>query len=222
MQENVPAEIKPEDYDVYTDQFTKPWNAHLIRRICEEVKDLNITRCNLLDIGTGTARTLIEMSEVDLLKDIKFIGVDFFEDMVKQAQKNVKQYHLENRISIQKGDVHQLNFLDDFFEIIIGRSVIHHWINPVNAYQELFRVLKPGGVIIIHEPCKDPNPKALTYFNQQRGLMGIHGMNIEKKYTVHEVEEQLCEAKIKQFSQVIKGEGICGIGFELFIKKSSP
>lgn len=219
MKVNTPAEIKAFDYDVYADQYTKPWNDHLIQRIKEEAEALGLSHGKLLDIGTGTARTLIELSKEPQLANMKFIGVDYFKDMVATAKNNVKQYQLEVRVSIYQGDVHQLAFFDNAFEIIIGRSVLHHWAGPVKAYKELFRVLKPGGVMIIHEPCKNPSDEALNYFNQQRSNMGIHLMNLEEKFTREEVLEQLEEAEIAKYSRVVPGEGIYGIGFELVVKK---
>lgn len=219
MKTNTPAEIKAADYDVYTDQYTKTWNEHLIRRIYEEAQDLSLGDGQLLDIGTGTARTLIDLAKTGKLQGFKFIGVDYFAEMVDKAKKNVCQDQLENQIAIYHGDVHQLAFPANSVEIIIGRSVIHHWADPIQAYKELFRILKPGGVLIIHEPCKNPSEAALTYFNQQRESMGINEVSLEEKFTREEVLEQLKQAGIEQYSQVIPGEGLYGIGFELLIKK---
>lgn len=219
MKVNTPAEIKASDYDVYTDQYTKPWNDHLVKRIKEEVEELNLSSGTLMDIGTGTARTLIELVKESVFSEMKFVGVDYFQDMVTTAKNNVKEYQLESRITIYQGDVHQLTFPDHSFEIIIGRSVIHHWADPIAAYKELFRVLKPGGVIIVHELCKNPSEEELNYFNQQRSDMGIHGVNLEEKFTREEVLEQLKKAGIEDYSRVIPGEGIYSIGFELLIKK---
>ena len=219
MKLNTPAEIKANEYDVYADQYTKPWNDHLVMRIKEEIQELNLSRGKLLDIGTGTARTLIELTKEIRLSDIKFVGVDYFEDMVAAAKNNVKQCNLSERVEIYQGDVHKLIFSDHSFEVIIGRSVVHHWADPVAAYKELFRVLKPGGVIIIHEPCKNPSDEALQYFNQQRSDMGIHGMNLEEKFTSEEVLKQLEQAGIAKHARVIPGKGIYSIGFELLIKK---
>lgn len=219
MKVNTPAEIKASDYDFYADQYTKPWNDHLVKRIKDTMEELSLSRGKLLDIGTGTARTLIELAKEVALSNMKFVGVDYFEDMVIIAKSNVKQNELSDRVDIYQGDVHQLIFPGHSFEVIIGRSIIHHWADPVVAYKELFRVLKPGGVIIIHEPCKNPSDEALKYFNQQRSDMGIHGMNLEEKFTREEVLAQLKKAGILNYSRVIPGEGIYGIGFELLIKK---
>lgn len=191
---NMPAEIDANLYDRYVDQYTVIWNKFLIERIDEEKNKLNMSSGLVLDIGAGTARTIIEMASLSNFKNFKFIGVDFFPDMVTKAKDNIVRFQLDHIIRIEQGDVHCMSYRDETFDIIIGRSVVHHWQDPVMAYQEMYRVLKPGGFILIHEPCKNPDPQALSIFNKYRQDCGIHGVNLESKYTTEEIHGQLARA----------------------------
>jgi ubiquinone/menaquinone biosynthesis C-methylase UbiE len=52
------------------------------------------------------------------------------------------------------GDVSQLPFPSDCFDVVISRSVIEHLQNPLKAFQEFYRVLRPGGKVILLTPNK--------------------------------------------------------------------
>lgn len=50
------------------------------------------------------------------------------------------------------GDIHNLPFGDGSQEAILCLAVLEHVENPARAYQELYRVLKPGGYCLIYVP----------------------------------------------------------------------
>jgi ubiquinone/menaquinone biosynthesis C-methylase UbiE len=216
---NTPAEISPIQYDGYVEQATKPWNDLLIKNIINEITKTKLQQGNILDVGTGTARTIINMASNNIFEKFSFEGLDYFQDMVNAALKNVNEAGLLRRIKITLGDVHQMDFADQSFDVVIGRSVIHHWTDPEKAYQEIYRVLKNDGIAIIHEPSRDPEKKALNVFNNHRRKFGIHDINLLEKYTVTEILDQLERAGLKSKCEVTSGKGIAGIGFELIIRK---
>lgn len=221
MRTNTPAEVNADSYDRYVDAFTLEWNRNLVQRVTDEIERHGLAQGRILDIGTGTARTLIELARVDALTPFSFVGVDYYDDMVRRADQNVRHERLEARIDIRQGDVHALEFDDEAFAAAIGRSVVHHWADPVAAYREIFRTLAPGGFALIHEPCSDPSPEALAFFNERRAAAGIHPVHLDGKFTVAESVEQLRAAGIGDCAQVSKGSGMLAIGFEVLISKPS-
>ena len=114
----MPAGIAPDSYDEYVNRFTKPWNDYLIKRLLEEVEVRASPLQRVLDVGTGTARTLIELSRHTLFKKCKLIGIDFFEEMVEQARQIIIGYGLQEHIEIQHGDVHHIDLPDNSIDII--------------------------------------------------------------------------------------------------------
>lgn len=219
MRTNTPAEVNADTYDHYVDAFTLEWNRNLVQRVEHELAQRRIASGRLLDVGTGTARTLIELARVPSLAPLGFVGVDYFDDMVQRAEQNVRAEGLGERIEIRAGDVHALPFDDATFVAVIGRSVVHHWADPVGAYREIFRTLVPGGFALIHEPCSDPDPEALAFFNERRAAANVHPVHLDGKFTVAESIEQLREAGIGEYAQVSKGSGMLAIGFEVLIAK---
>ncbi|KWK05965.1 SAM-dependent methyltransferase [Burkholderia ubonensis] len=219
MRTNTPAEVNADTYDHYVDAFTLEWNRNLVQRVEQELAQRRIASGRLLDVGTGTARTLIELARVPSLAPLGFVGVDYYDDMVQRAEQNVRAEGLGERIEIRAGDVHALPFDDGTFVAVIGRSVVHHWADPIGAYREIFRMLAPGGFALVHEPCSDPDPAALAFFNERRAAANVHPVNLEGKFTVAESVEQLREAGIGEYAHVLKGSGMLAIGFEVLIAK---
>ncbi|MBK6744378.1 MAG: methyltransferase domain-containing protein [Hydrogenophilales bacterium] len=63
-------------------------------------------------------------------------------------------------------DAHQLPFVDQAFDVVASFNVFEHLINPEKASSEIFRVLKPGGRLIIHTAFLQPlHMEPYHYFN---------------------------------------------------------
>jgi len=109
---------------------------------------------------------------------------------------------------------------DGHFHYLISRSTLHHWAQPIVALKEIYRVLAPGGVGIIHDLRRDPEEKALEAFNRIRHEAGLGPTRIEEKYTISETRALLEEAGIWQDCSIyapMTGRG--AVGYELTIRK---
>ena len=110
------------------------------------LQDYGISQGVCLDIGCGPAYFSIEIAKQSLLQ---VIGVDIDPDAIPIAQANVHEAGLDDRITIEKGDVQQLKFQDEQFDLIISRGSFLYWQDQVQALREIYRVLKPGGAAFI-------------------------------------------------------------------------
>lgn len=63
------------------------------------------------------------------------------------------------------GDIHNLPFVDNSKEAILCLAVLEHVENPIKAMDELYRVLKPGGKLLIYVPF-------LYYYHAHEGYYG--------------------------------------------------
>lgn len=140
--------------------------------------------------------------------------------MVDKARETVKQNGLENRIDIVYADVHNMPLSDCYADLVLSRSTVHHWADPVKAFQEIYRILKPGGVAIIHDIRRDPPAEVVAEFNRRRQEAGIVPTNLEEKYTPQEVEGRLQAAGLADHATIIAPKsGPESLGFELRISK---
>ena len=77
-------------------------------------------------------------------------GIDISPVSIQNAKEKAEKKGLKNA-SFLVMDAEKLEFEDNFFDLIVCSGVLHH-LNIEKAYQELSRVLKPGGKIICDEP----------------------------------------------------------------------
>jgi SAM-dependent methyltransferase len=103
---------------------------------------------------------------------------------------------------------------------VISRSTIHHWADPVVALGEVFRVLEPGGVALIHDIRRDADPAMVARFDGMRGEAGVGPSLLADKYTPDEVGRMCDEAGIAAWASIAAPDaGPASLGFELRVAK---
>ncbi len=108
----------------------------------------------LLDAGCGTAPMISLLSEE--YPNAHFTGLDLTPEMIKQA----KAKNLQNTEFVV-GDCENMPFEDDSFDIVINSQSFHHYPDPQAFINEVARVLKPGGMLVLRD---NTGSKALMWF----------------------------------------------------------
>ena len=78
---------------------------------------------------------------------LKVYGIDISDVAIERA----RQKKLGDRAEFLAGDAHNLPYENDKFDLVFGRAILHHLELKI-ALQEVYRVLKPGGIAIFIEP----------------------------------------------------------------------
>ena len=91
----------------------------------------------IIDIGYGTGRLLRTASEH--WAQAQLFGVDPAEQMISEAHR------LNPKVTFKIASAESLPFPDQTADIILSSLSFHHWADPQKSFQEIARVLRPGG-----------------------------------------------------------------------------
>jgi ubiquinone/menaquinone biosynthesis C-methylase UbiE len=127
----------------------------------------------VLDIGCGYGGLLIYLNRrVGFAQVIE--GLDCSALMVTRAQAEMQYRGLDSRINIRQGLATKLPYPDDTFDAVLSTYVVKHLSDHLSRqmYEEVMRVLKPGGRFCIWEAA--PSRYAfLQAFNLKLLKMGV-------------------------------------------------
>ena len=100
----------------------------------------------MLDIGCGggaTLKRLLKRSPEGMI-----YGIDISEESVVKA-KNVNKQLLNKQVFVQQGSANRLPWEDQKFDVVTAVETVYFWPNLPQCFQEVKRVLKPGGQFAI-------------------------------------------------------------------------
>ncbi|MBE9602152.1 bifunctional demethylmenaquinone methyltransferase/2-methoxy-6-polyprenyl-1,4-benzoquinol methylase UbiE [Pedobacter sp. MC2016-24] len=122
----------------------------------------------MLDVATGTGDFAFEA--ITILQPEKIIGVDISDGMLNVARKKIAERNLGGVFSVQMGDSEGLHFDNDHFDAITVAFGVRNYENLEKGLSDMFRVLKPGGKIVILEfskPRAFPIKQAYNFYFKQ-------------------------------------------------------
>ncbi len=109
------------------------------------IKNINYAD-KILEAGCGRGQWVIYLQN----KGYKIVGVDFATSTMRKTKISYPD------IDLVGGDINQLCFNDDSFNVILCWSVLDHIESgPLNALKELYRITKSGGFLFITIPCRN-------------------------------------------------------------------
>jgi ubiquinone/menaquinone biosynthesis C-methylase UbiE len=101
----------------------------------------------VLDIGTGPGRVPIALARA--LPQIHVEGLDLSAEMIGHARRHVREARVPVEFTI--GDVADLPYPDDSFDLVVSSMSQHHWPDPAAGMRELSRILRPDGQAWIYD-----------------------------------------------------------------------
>ncbi len=162
----------------------------------------------ILDVGCGGGRTVHKLAGI--ATEGKVYGIDFSEESVTASRGTNKLLIEMGRVEIRHGSVSSLPFSDHMFDLVTAVETHFYWPDLVADMQEVLRVLKPGGkLIIIAEGYK--GGKSDRYQKLVEKLVELMKIPWLSVYEQSELFSKAGYADIEMFEEYDKG-WICGIG----------
>ena len=154
---SAPAHDVPETRFGVWFQGTRIWRDYVLRDALRELEPLLAAAtaqatnsgtprfARILDVGCGAGLALPELRArfaPELL-----VGVDSDAALVAQARA------ADAAADVRLGDATKLELADGCFDLALCHQLLHHLAAPEAALAELYRVLAPGGVLLLTESC---------------------------------------------------------------------
>ncbi len=136
---------------------------------------------DILEVGVGTGKNFPFYPS-----DARITAIDFSEKMLEIADNKRQQKNIN--VDLQLMDVQSLDYSDNSFDTVIATFVFCSVPQPKKGLQELYRVCKPGGQVLLLEHVLSSNKVMAAMMNMMNPLVkSIFGANINRQ-TVKNVQ----------------------------------
>lgn len=169
----------------------------------------------ILEVGPGPGYIAIEIA--GLLPEVEIIGLDISNTMVEIAGSNANEHGLSERIEFRRGDASEMPFEEASFDFVLSSGSLHHWRKPIQIFNEIYRVLKPGCRALISDVRRDAPEEEVeelvTEIDSRFMRWGLKH-SVGEAYTVLAIERLLGDT---QFADAETKED--GISMEIWLRK---
>ncbi len=97
----------------------------------------------ILDVGCGTGNYAIKLAQRGCI----VVGIDISEEMLAIARKKCQELNL--RIELLNANAESIPFADNYFDSVVSIATFEFIRNPQKALEEMFRVVKINGKIVV-------------------------------------------------------------------------
>jgi len=100
----------------------------------------------VLDVACGAAHVAEELAP----HVRQVVGIDLTPELLRLGGVRLQGAGVDN-VLLQEGNAADLPFLDQSFDLVLCRSALHHFRNPREMVQEMARVCRPGGRVVVSD-----------------------------------------------------------------------
>ena len=175
-------------------------------------KDKNL---HILDLATGTADLLLLLGKQPNIKEA--IGIDLSKEMLKIGQIKIDKKKLNDKCKLFVEDIEKLSFKNNTFDFVSIAFGIRNVPDTLKGCQEMFRVLKKNGIMVVLELTSPSNLLLrfiyLTYF---RFILPFIGSKISGDKEAYSYLNKTVEAfpQGEDFCIILKEAGFKNIDYK--------
>ena len=115
----------------------------------------------VLEVGFGHGRT-IRLAAAQVPQGF-VVGVDVSRDMVRMARRRCLNLAGKGLVELMVGDSCRLPYADTSFDKVLSVHTIYFWKEPIKDLSEMFRLLRPGGRLVLGFRAKSDNGSTIDF-----------------------------------------------------------
>ncbi|MCD4844610.1 MAG: class I SAM-dependent methyltransferase [Methanosarcinales archaeon] len=167
-----------------------------------------------LEIGPGPGYLGLEWLKKTDKTNLMLLEIS--PDMITFAKKNTREYGFESRVKYVLGNALIMPFNDNMFNSLFTSASLHEWSHPNKVFNEIHRILKPGGRFYITDLRRDMNPVVkciMKIMVKEKELKSGLISSINAAYTIEEVRSILDKSKFNdhKVTQSVFGLDLTGV-----------
>jgi ubiquinone/menaquinone biosynthesis C-methylase UbiE len=154
------------------------WYAKNTRRDIAEFRSLSARICQgtapgsrILELAPGPGYLSIELARRG---QYEVTGLDISKSFVEIARKNAAGESV--CVDFRRGNASTMPFEDNSFDFVVCRAAFKNFAQPLEAINEMFRVLKPGGRAIIIDLRQDASGEVIGAYVDRLGLAWLESV----------------------------------------------
>lgn len=117
----------------------------------------------ILDVATGTGDLAIQMARQ--IEKAAINGIDLSDGMLEVGRRKAAEAGLDRRITFEQADCLSLPMADNTFDAVSVAYGVRNFEHLLQGYQEMLRVLKPGGMLCVIELSTPASPLVRPFYN---------------------------------------------------------
>jgi len=164
------------------------------KKAIKQLKELHPQK--ILDVATGTAD--VALMAYDLLKPEKIVGIDISEGMLELGRKKIEKLGLGTTIELLKGDSENICFENNSFDAITVAFGVRNFENLVKGLKEMYRILQPGGKLVVLEFSK---PKQSAFKSLYKFYLGVLAPGFVQLFSKNKKAYQYLNDSVQAFPE---------------------
>jgi ubiquinone/menaquinone biosynthesis C-methylase UbiE len=126
---------------------------------------------DVLEVAPGPGFLAIELAK---LGSYRIVGLDISKSFVRIAAANAAKAGVT--VTFREGNASSMPLESDSFDFVCCRAAFKNFSEPVQAICEMYRVLRPGGEVVIHDLRPDASTETIKAAVREMGLGWLNSL----------------------------------------------
>jgi len=215
-----------EEVDAYTSAAAQSYLESIDRTFVDHVgwliagTGIAEGKCRVLDFGCGPGQIPIMLAKRWPL--MRILGVDAGPNMIEQAGRDTTAAGVRVEYAVVRlgpqGDS-RLPYMEGEFDIVLCNSVLHHLDDPLGTLDELARLAKPEGAVLIRDLLRPPAPAYALHVrifgrHYSGEMRRLYKASVHAAYTTAELRSMLGRSRLNDGRSRVFQRGLTHLGIE--------